>query len=743
MYNTTVLYILQGFMYALNGYFALAGTNWFAHQMKALQNRFDFSIDIFSPLLKIDKHIKRRIWQETLSTILLCGTSFQMPQDQIVAFSISDTDKWPPYLLWFEGTVAERHVENLKILKAIGMSEYKHAVNYSRSHVSHRLAAAIQTIQQRFTGPDAYWRPMQPPFPQGVSSWFGKAFLVPFPPTLVIRYDQGSSSTIQLDTLHELETFVQQNSSEDVESKRMVRRALRALEGQDIFCPYNHMAFLGADDTPGLLHHTSERRYLSKPTAYAHGVLAISRRRVAEFAGYNYGSGFAVKIVFEDGRQQDPAGVVRVRKRVEVHASAAFGLHDDFELTPQLAQFLRDNEHIIRQRLPAIDDLLQNYRNHFYWEAKQKECVMPYSFLTDVFDRSHLTSGELIVALRNSHSCKDIRRLSSDYQASITILYERMRSVDRSLVHRWWWLFWDELWRKNSPDFKQLRTHRRAFSPHYPTSIAYRPMPRAQLEKFLQGRGLWVNGGAKGLFNRGLLNRIYFQLDQLVFASDGSAGSRIHPSPNAIPIGIGNNANDVQVTPYQTLRDRDLAAEQAQENDGRALLARRLGEEDGDEYLINQNDDGGPSSRLTGGGTDYSSESIIIRPAYTWEQRMFFLKPSLSRWTRSKNRILEFLSLHPFIVDSDAKALFLYLAVEGGRYVLPPKEWRPSSRSSASTAMKMDGKESLDKTVSSQVPLLLNAAGLGYAPAGRTTSRARDSFNESHLRHETIPMQEH
>lgn len=35
------------------------------------------------------------------------------------------------------------------------------------------------------TGPDSYFRPPTPPFPAGVTSFFGHAWLVPFPLTLV------------------------------------------------------------------------------------------------------------------------------------------------------------------------------------------------------------------------------------------------------------------------------------------------------------------------------------------------------------------------------------------------------------------------------------------------------------------------------------------------------------------------------------------------------------------------------
>lgn len=38
-----------------------------------------------------------------------------MPADQKIVYSEPQGQKWPPYLVNFRGSVAERHVENLKV----------------------------------------------------------------------------------------------------------------------------------------------------------------------------------------------------------------------------------------------------------------------------------------------------------------------------------------------------------------------------------------------------------------------------------------------------------------------------------------------------------------------------------------------------------------------------------------------------------------------------------------------------
>ncbi|KAJ1033853.1 hypothetical protein NDA16_000061 [Ustilago loliicola] len=370
VYNTTILYIVQAFTYGGNIYFALIGMSFVAHQVKRWQNRVDYTIDIFSPVLDITKHIKRRVWEETLSILILCGREYHMPLEQVIAFSVSDEDNWPPYLIDFQGSVAERHIENLKIVKQIGIEAYRREIDFGRTQEGIYREKLIRTIQRDFAGPDAYWRPQQPPFPSGVMSFFGKAFLVPFPPTLVLRYDEGSFQSVSLTRVEEFEAFIEQNSDPQVRSKKMVRQALRALEGQKIFCPYVENVQVG-DATSGMAFvdkmfgRISRRRrslprfgvlkaakgqseyVLATPVSFVEGTLKIERRNEFDWAGYNFDSGFEVSIVYEEGKMKESTGALTsVRQRVTISASRAFGLTEDFEMNATLSRFLQDNERI-------------------------------------------------------------------------------------------------------------------------------------------------------------------------------------------------------------------------------------------------------------------------------------------------------------------------------------------------------------------------------------------------------------
>jgi hypothetical protein len=55
----------------------------------------------------------------------------------------------------------------------------------------------------------------------------------------VLRYDDGSLAILQ--DPDQLEEYVIQNSSQEIQRKRQIRLALRALEGKTVQWPYQHV----------------------------------------------------------------------------------------------------------------------------------------------------------------------------------------------------------------------------------------------------------------------------------------------------------------------------------------------------------------------------------------------------------------------------------------------------------------------------------------------------------------------
>jgi hypothetical protein len=100
------------------------------------------------------------------------------------------------------GTPGERYAENLKvsgeisiildlfinvlqILRDIGSSSYTRVVALASGPDSDRYQKLKDEIGKHFIGPDSYWKKSDEDAIPGCSSYFGNAWWIPFPPTLV------------------------------------------------------------------------------------------------------------------------------------------------------------------------------------------------------------------------------------------------------------------------------------------------------------------------------------------------------------------------------------------------------------------------------------------------------------------------------------------------------------------------------------------------------------------------------
>ncbi|KAF7347866.1 hypothetical protein MVEN_01544400 [Mycena venus] len=607
---STVYFITYGFSL----YFTLINTFLMQKAVKRLTRRIDFSIDIFSPRLDTSVasvHTKRRIWQESITTLLLTSPDCQIPEKQPMKFSQDRDDQYPPYLLDFTGTPGERHVENVKILREIGSLNYHKAVALITGPDYEWFKYLEGEIQKHFVGPDSYWRGQNTP--DGVTSPFGNAWWIPFPPTLVIRYDDGPTAVLQ--DASDLEAYVKQNSSRRVQRKREVRMALRALEGQIVVWPYIHITPIGSHSM-----WCCNRGYKAdNSTAYHSCVLRIKRHGHLKWDGLQLGSGFSVELNYA--------------KNVKVDGDI-IGLNDDFDLTPDLARFLSLNQDLIPRRLEHIEETLASYRHHHRKECHWKSHVLTYRFLTHVYDRPRQPTGLAESSIQFERDLR-VKRLMAGSEAVFQTAYERLEAVSSSPTAAWWYLFWDDLWRRNHDTLRGLELHATDFDPHYPTSIAYTPLPRAALEAFLTQRGLL---GKQLAFHSGFLNKLYLRLNDTVFH-----GSR------AIMFHLGDHASELE------MGEVDL------ETQGQA------------------------STLGTGVGTDHDAASIIPRPTYRWEgllqdsyhpgklHHRFFAK--LGAW----------MGLTPLWREgTPSHGISLDVRLDGGRYVLiqPDSTWTLKSTKS-------------------------------------------------------------
>ncbi|KAJ6621702.1 hypothetical protein B0H10DRAFT_1789676 [Mycena sp. CBHHK59/15] len=599
--DTYVLYIIYIITYGFSFYFTIINLTVMQHAVKRLTRRIDFSIDIFSPRLDTSPtslHTRRRIWQEAITTLFLTSPECRIPDKQPMTFAQARDSEYPPYLLGFSGSPAERHIENIKILREIGSLSYSKAVALVSGPDYEWFKYLEGEIQRHFVGPDCYWR--SPSQPDGVTSAFGSAWWIPFPPTLVIRYDDGPLAVLQ--DVAEMEAYIGQNSSQEIQRKREIRMSLRALEGQIVVWPYQHIIPIGSHSM-----WCCARRYKAQSSVHYHScVFRIKHRGHLNWDGLQLGSGFDIELNY--------AKDVKVDRDI-------IGLNDDFDLTPDLARFIAINQDLIPRRLEYIEQTLFSYRRHHRKECRWKSHVLTHRFLSHVYDRPREPSRLVESSIQFERDLR-VRQLMVGNEAVFQTAYERLEAVSSTSTTAWWYLFWDDLWRRNHDTISGLSLHAFDFDPHYPTSIAYRPLPRAALEAFLAQRGLFSK---QQFFHSGFLNKLYLRLNETVF----------HGSSRAIMFHIGDHTSELE------MEDVDVEA-QAQ-----------------------------TSTLGTGVGTDHDASSIRPRPAYRWEgllqdpyhrgkrHRQFFAK--LGAW----------LGLTPFWgPGTPSNGVSLDIRLDSGRYVL-------------------------------------------------------------------------
>src|SRR5260221_1841156 len=123
-------------------------------------------------------HVRRRIWQETLTALILTDGECKIPPKQKMEYADSADFSWPPYLLNFQRTPAERHVENLKILREVGLKAYMLGIALTTGP-EHNIFEHLQhRIERDFVGPDCFWKPLDAGHSSasGCKAYFGNAW---------------------------------------------------------------------------------------------------------------------------------------------------------------------------------------------------------------------------------------------------------------------------------------------------------------------------------------------------------------------------------------------------------------------------------------------------------------------------------------------------------------------------------------------------------------------------------------
>ncbi|GES75634.1 hypothetical protein RCL_jg12770.t1 [Rhizophagus clarus] len=478
------------------------------------KKELEFSFDISSSGLDFDKYIKERIWQDTWTKLLLNNDKFKPPAFSNGKTLLFNEENEVPYLLNFDGSVGERHIENSKILTTVGSQSYV----LSLKPLSSSMSSIRSKILNNYVGVDMYYAEE---YPNVKRSYFGKASVIPFPFCIVINYDENDNTVI-LKQEWEIQRYLQQNEDEVIQRKRLIRQKIRALEGKNIIGP----CCANSDNSDKVHNHR--------------GVLSIQRKQGSLWREQNLNPGFKVTITYTDSTYKG-------NQCPQVVGHDVIGIADDFKMSHQLEKLFGDNRELIGMSLVQIQKTMDEYRQYCQNESRSKETTLTYGFHINVFNNPSISLEALPSLLITTEKNQLVQSIPEREYPTMVYLYERMRAVHTSRVHQWWYLFWEDLWKNNGQQIPYLRKYEQDFSPLYRTSICYQPMQRYELEEFMEKRGLWTNNGKNGLFHSGVLNRIYLYLNSVVFSRKGKDGSpkKWHVSKDNIQDQPGNERNTI------------------------------------------------------------------------------------------------------------------------------------------------------------------------------------------------------
>ncbi|KAJ2607407.1 hypothetical protein H4S08_004837, partial [Coemansia sp. RSA 1365] len=398
-----------------------------------------------------------RVWQDTWSAILLASRDFRLLPGHRLCFT--RTAAHPPYIDNYVGFAAERHLENLQLYDAVGRRAYAQAVMLERSN-DHRMTM-MDEIARNFTGPDMYFDPFDSEaaanvagsnvggpsasrLPQrfglapanaraGARTHFGKVYLLHFPFTVCMVYDDTPGQVVAIVQQADLHAYLRQNRDPNIIARREARRKLRALDGQHVTLTYIEHA--GPDGT----HHryclpqyaTENEQYLAqfagRRRVLYRGIISITQHNNREIQDSicNVAPGFTCALrlteeLYVDDEQlvnnldrttnqfrmefwrtgnvgtsiTSSASVVRAapisqRSRdtlgLNNHNRHLLGVTDRFEETSGLRALIDENSDTIDARLPMVVSALEQYQTDIHASFVRKRTGLSPSFHIDVF----------------------------------------------------------------------------------------------------------------------------------------------------------------------------------------------------------------------------------------------------------------------------------------------------------------------------------------------------------------------
>jgi hypothetical protein len=527
---------------------------------------------LFSDELDLARERKLRIWHEFWDVLFAQDHDLRLPHDKredpkeesyIPVKLDYQRGFTPPFLLNFRGTVQERHLENKLIASSESIESFDSAINYAHLMATdsryESLRQHLHTCIRSLVGLDVYWNGVVDTTPEGDKlqmrtrkqkrgsslTGFGKMYVVPFPFTAVIYFDDVDEMAIfslapvvngvRRDPsagLAEIYGLVKQNFEPEIIRRKQVRLQLRSLHTNMV--AYYYQCYLnvtktrrnGTDSNGNAKYETYTLRVLFTFRNGRFGVAQDSKvtdwHDDATGRDVDMGRGFTCTISYADGEGVDSEGTHH-RNRHHTIGHSEIGIGADFAVTPGLNKLLGGNRAIVEANQDGIREQYQRYRNYYFELFQEKEATLSYAFWYYIYNNDELPRSTVLDCLLLEHNAQ-VQGLGLEHEAGLDMVYSKLAYYNSHSTTAYWFCFWHDVWIHNF-DMKIFQSRQEtldAFDPSNPKSILFCPMARPALENMLEEHDLtgaqYCFGLRRAFINTEMLDELYANMAALEHA---------------------------------------------------------------------------------------------------------------------------------------------------------------------------------------------------------------------------------
>ena len=488
----TIVNVLNGL---LMGAIVLASTNAYKKLFRAVtfSNRVEDEegpADRIVPTWDIPKEIRRRLWQ----------------------------DFWEGLIMKNYENVGPRLLE----LKEIG---YEKGIKRVESHFAHAAEPAFRQVQHallnHLEGVDVFYDRPPADGHLGSKMRMGKMYINPFPFHAVMVYDDSSDHTFIHD-VGDLQYLATSNLVTDAVgfAKRQLREHIRAFHCSGELVRHHHECdriFHVPDGTHEETDHRGETRTVQDYSDITvHLTFHEGQMHIRSEDDKNlWSAGFDPWLFYCDGhgqaRKPRTGEMFHVTNERVTLGSGELGFDQgDYTLTAgtRLAQMVAENGGLLQRGTAKRRAVVANYRSTLNAKRAAKEATLSSAFWLFIYMNDTATRPQVERFFASCESRGPLAGLPSEHRAGLDFAYGRLAFARSGPCAAFWCIFWHDLWacNKSLPPFEAAAE---MLDPMRPASVAYRPMPRPQLEQALGAKGLWKPKPSREWVHAGVLDVLY------------------------------------------------------------------------------------------------------------------------------------------------------------------------------------------------------------------------------------------